>query len=367
MAPRFLRILRGGAAECGLGYFTREMPCNDSLANPCREMRSGGLCPPLKVHLRRNLFLSILLEALTALMLTSKGDDAMGRTWATFATTLFFLCAVCCGTSFAARSSAGEAVLVVAFGTSVEKARVSYANVERQVKEAFPGREVRWAWTANSLLKTSSKNKPVLSTQEALAKLAAEGTKDVSILSLHIIPGAEYNDLLRTAAAFEGLPKGLRRVRLAPPLLYGTDSLQEVSRLLVQSVPAARKKDEAVLFVGHGTHHAAGVYYPALQYYLHMLDRNAFVGTVEGDLDFEVVLKSLQAGGVRKVWMAPLMTVAGDHAANDLFGAGAESWRQRFLASGIQVQAVPKGLGEYPVFVAQWLEGLKKLSGREER
>jgi sirohydrochlorin cobaltochelatase len=280
---------------------------------------------------------------------------------------LFFLCAVCCGVSSAAQPSAPEAVLIVAFGTSVEKARISYTNVERQVKKAFPGREVRWAWTANSLLRTGSENKPMPSTQEALAKLAAEGTKEVSILSLHIIPGAEYNDLLRTAAAFEGLPKGLRRVRLAPPLLYGTDSLRSVSRLLVQSAPAGRKKDEAVLFVGHGTHHASGVYYPALQYYLHTLDRNAFVGTVEGDLDFEVVLKSLQVGGVRKVWMAPLMTVAGDHAANDLFGAGAESWRQRFIANGIQVQAIAKGLGEYPVFVEQWLDGLKKLSERENR
>ena len=286
----------------------------------------------------------------------------MRKSRTTFAALLFFLCAVCCGAAPAVQPSAAEAVLIVAFGTSVEKARVSYANVERQVKEAFPGREVRWAWTANSLLRTGSGNKPMLSTQEALAKLATEGTKEVSILSLHIIPGAEYNDLLRTAAAFEGLPKGLRRVRLAPPLLHGTDSLRSVSRLLVRSAPAGRKKDEAVLFVGHGTHHASGVYYPALQYYLHTLDKNAFVGTVEGDLDFEVVLKNLQAGGVRKVWMAPLMTVAGDHAANDLFGAGAESWRQRFIANGIQVQAVPKGLGEYPVFVAQWLEGLKKLS-----
>ncbi|MDR1659832.1 MAG: sirohydrochlorin cobaltochelatase, partial [Desulfovibrio sp.] len=60
-------------------------------------------------------------------------------------------------------------------------------------------------------------------------------------------------------------------------------------------------------------------------------------------------------------------TVAGDHAANDLFGAGAESWRQRFIANGIQVQAVSKGLGEYPAFVERWIDGLKKLSGREDR
>jgi hypothetical protein len=35
-------------------HFTLEMLCKDLLANPCRGMRSGGLCPPLKVHLKRN-------------------------------------------------------------------------------------------------------------------------------------------------------------------------------------------------------------------------------------------------------------------------------------------------------------------------
>jgi sirohydrochlorin cobaltochelatase len=291
----------------------------------------------------------------------------MRKAYREAATALFFLCTALCCSSIEARADAKEAVLIVAFGTSVEKARVSYANVERQVKAAFPGREIRWAWTANSLLKTNSPKKPMASTQEALAKLAAEGVREVSVLSLHIIPGAEYNNLLRTTRAFEGLPKGLRRVRLAPPLLNDTDSLRDVARLLVQSIPAERKDDEAALFVGHGSHHPSGVYYPALQYYLHALDKNVFVGTVEGDLGFETVLEGLKANGVRKVWLAPLMTVAGDHAVNDLFGSEDESWRKRLLASGIQVQPVPKGLGEYPAFVARWLAGLEKAAERDIR
>jgi sirohydrochlorin cobaltochelatase len=261
----------------------------------------------------------------------------------------------------AGQKPAEDAVLIVAFGTSVKKARASYANVEQQVKAAFPGREVRWAWTAHSLLRTASPGNAMPTVQEALAKLAAEGTKNVSILSLHVIPGAEYNDLLRTARAQEGLPKGLRQVRLVPPLLHDTDSLREVARLLMQSLPKERKNDEAALFVGHGTHHAAGVFYPALQYYLNTLDKNVFVGTIEGDLDFDAVLKQIRTRGARKVWLAPLMTVAGDHASNDLFGADPESWRQRFLKNGIQVQGIAKGLGEYPVFVNRWVEELKQL------
>jgi sirohydrochlorin cobaltochelatase len=278
---------------------------------------------------------------------------------------LTFLLSVCCGAAFAEHPSGKDAVLIVAFGTSVEKARISYTNVEERVKKAFPDSVLRWAWSARSLLKKGPKDNPALSVQESLAKLAAEGVENVSVLSLHVIPGSEYADLLQNARAFEGLPKGLRHVRVAPPLLSDTESLRAVARLLLETVPAERGKDEGVLFVGHGTHHPSGVYYPALQYYLQAMDGNAFVGTVEGDLDVASVLRSMKGKGLRKVWMAPLMTVAGDHADNDLFGPEADSWKQRFTADGIQVRSIAKGLGEYPAFVARWIAGLEKTAGRE--
>jgi sirohydrochlorin cobaltochelatase len=282
----------------------------------------------------------------------------------------FLLClamAAFLGAAAVAAESPKEAVLIVAFGTSVEKARVSYSNVEKQVKAAFPGREIRWAWTAHSLLKTGPGGVPTLSTQEALASLATEGVKDVSILSLHIIPGSEYSDLAQNAAAFAGLPKGLVRVSLSPPLLNDTESVATVARTLLKGVPKTRKADEAVLFVGHGTHHPAGVYYPALQYYLHEMDKNAFVGTVEGDLDLEKITAALKAGSIKKVWITPLMTVAGDHATNDLFGTEADSWKQHLIANGIQVETIAKGLGENPDIVALWVSGLKKTTEEKTR
>lgn len=264
------------------------------------------------------------------------------------------------GAKAEAQSAAKQTILIVAFGTSVEKARVSYAKVEEQVKAAFPGHDIHWAWTAHSLLKTGAK--PVLSPQEALAKLGTEGVKDVSVLSLHIIPGAEYNNLVQYARAFEGLPKGLERIRLAPPLLNDTESMRTVAKTLVKNLPKQRKPDEAVLFVGHGTHHPSGVYYPALQYYLSTLDSNVFIGTVEGDLDLEATSAILKKKGIKKVWLAPLMTVAGDHAVNDLFGSESDSWTQQLASQGMKVEAVAKGLGEYPDLIALWVAGLKQMS-----
>ena len=250
-----------------------------------------------------------------------------------------------------------EAIVIAAFGTSVDSARSSYMNVEKEVRAKFPGKTVLWAWTAHSLLQ-SDNNEVRLSVQQALAKLATDGVKKASILSLHVIPGAEYNNLAQTARAFEGLPKGLEQVRLSHPLLYDVDSLAEVAKMLVQSAPKERKATEAMVFVGHGTHHAAGVYYPALQYYLHALDKNVFVGTVESSPDLEAVLGNLKANGVRRLWLAPLMTVAGDHAVNDIFGPEKDSWAQSFIAKGIKVERIAKGLGEYPVFVERMVANL---------
>lgn len=284
---------------------------------------------------------------------------------ASFVTFLCLLSFLYCGPIFAATADAAAtqpkgAVLLVAFGTSIEKARVSYVNAEQKVRAAFPGKDLRWAWTAHSLLKNGPDSAPMLSPQEALARLATEGVKDVAVLSLHIIPGAEYNALAQTARAFEGLPKGLERVHLAPPLLHDTDSLSEVANLLLKSAPKQRKADEALVFVGHGTHHAGGVYYPALQYYLSRLDARALVGTVEGAPDKEALLADLQDLGVKKVWLMPLMTVAGDHALNDLFGDEPDSWKNSLAAKGFTVEAVPLGLGEYPMIIDRWVQGLQK-------
>ena len=68
------------------------------------------------------------------------------------------------------------------------------------------------------------------------------------------------------------------------------------------------------------------------------------------------------ANGIRKVWLAPLMTVAGDHAVNDLFGPEKGSWKQTFMASGMRVETIEKGLGEYPALVDVWVQNLKSVT-----
>lgn len=59
------------------------------------------------------------------------------------------------------------------------------------------------------------------------------------------------------------------------------------------------------------------------------------------------VLKQLEKCGPKKVVIAPLMIVAGDHAKNDMAGDEPDSWKTIISQKGYEVQTVLKGLGEY--------------------
>ena len=51
-------------------------------------------------------------------------------------------------------------------------------------------------------------------------------------------------------------------------------------------------------------------------------------------------------GGYKRVVLAPLLIVAGDHANNDMAGPGEDSWKSVFEAGGLKVDCVIRGLGE---------------------
>ena len=83
---------------------------------------------------------------------------------------------------------------------------------------------------------------------------------------------------------------------------------------------------------------------------------HAFVATVEGQPSVEQAVKWALSGGYKKVYLAPLMLVAGDHARNDMAGADRDSWKNRFEAAGIETSCVMRGLGEYEGIRALYLE-----------
>jgi len=261
-----------------------------------------------------------------------------------------------------AKKEPKRAIVVAAFGTSVPEAAPAIEKMVSRVKAAYPGVPVSLCYTASMIRhKLAREGKAVPpSPAEALAVLPDKGVTDVALFSLQTIPGHEYDDLVRLAEAFSGLPKGLSHVSVSTPLLYAKEDFPRVAKALLASAPKDRKPGEALVLVGHGTDHPANMAYPALQYSLWQLDPNAFVTTVEGTPSFEDLLAELKKRGIKKAWLMPMFAVAGDHAHNDMAGKEKDSLASQLAAAGIAATPQMQGNGDRDAVAAIWMDHLKK-------
>lgn len=253
-----------------------------------------------------------------------------------------------------------DGILLVAFGTTVEEARPALDNIERLVRAAHPGADIRWAWSARKARAALTKEgKPAASPQQALADMAEEGFTHVAVQSFHTITGEEFHGLLATAHAMEGLPKGLTRITVGLPLLGSTDDAESLAVALKSLLPRERKPGDAVIFMGHGNpHHPAALSYVAMQYYLTKADPLFFISAVEGSPSFDEVIAALAARKVRTAWLVPLMAVAGDHARNDMAGDDPESLASLLRERGITPRPVLRGTASSDAIVSIWLRHL---------
>jgi sirohydrochlorin cobaltochelatase len=253
-----------------------------------------------------------------------------------------------------------KGILLVAFGSTMPQAQVSFDNIERSVRLAFPGVPVYWSYTSRIVIKKMAKQGKHLTTpEEGLAKMMRENFTHVAVQSLHTIPGAEFHGMHNNAHKFTGMSKGLRSVLVGYPLMSSSEDVQRVAEAIIKIIPKERKSKEGVVLMGHGTHHPANVYYAALAYHLQKLDPNIFVGTVEGWPGIDEIKSELKKNRIKKVYLMPFMSVAGDHARNDLAGPEDDSWKTILERSGIKCVVVLKGTGEYQEFVDIWLDHLR--------
>ena len=63
----------------------------------------------------------------------------------------------------------------------------------------------------------------------------------------------------------------------------------------------------------------------------------------------------------------PYMSVAGDHAQNDMAGDEPGSWKSQLEAAGFTVKPVLKGLAEFDAIDAIWINHLKKVVNELEQ
>ena len=249
-------------------------------------------------------------------------------------------------------------ILLVAFGSSEESAQVSFENIDKKVKAAYPDIPVRWAYTSHIIrTKLAKQGKHLDSPEVALAKMQDEKFTHVALQSLHTIGGAEYHDLRRTVGAFK-MMGGFEQIILGYPLMATQEDMQQTVDAIFKTIPKERQAKEAVVLMGHGTHHPSNAFYAALMFQLQLRDPNIFVGTVEGYPEVDLIKELLVKKNIKKAYLMPLMSVAGDHAKNDMAGDEADSWKSVLTKAGIQCVPILKGTAEYDSFVAIWVRHL---------
>jgi sirohydrochlorin cobaltochelatase len=199
------------------------------------------------------------------------------------------------------------------------------------------------------------------SAKKALCRLGFEKYTHVSVQSLHMIPGIEYDELLDEieSAKHCGAPTN---VKIGLPLLHGPEDIADAVQAIIQYAPQERTPDEAVVWVGHGTKHDAGKSYELLTQAVQQLDPRIFIGTLSGAPDIEKVLALLHNGGIQKAWLMPLLSIVGKHAKDSIAGEAENSWRTILEQNGIACRSVLQGAIEYEGFASIWLNHLQKAA-----
>ncbi|NPV90735.1 MAG: sirohydrochlorin cobaltochelatase [Firmicutes bacterium] len=265
-----------------------------------------------------------------------------------------------------------KAILVVSFGTSYNDARVANIDsVENKIKANFKDYTVRRAFTSDIIIKKlAERDKLFIDTPEqALINLKQEGYTHVLVQPLHIITGAEYDDVVNIVNKYSG---SFKQIAVGRSILYSlggeyTDG-REYPNSYVLAVEALKKQlpamtaDSAVVLMGHGTPHPSDASYACFQSVLndHGLG-NVLVGTVEGYPSLDDVKRKLKEKRIKKVTLMPLMLVAGDHANNDMAGDEEDSWKSQLTKEGYVVETYLHGLGENPAFQDMYVNNVRDV------
>lgn len=256
-----------------------------------------------------------------------------------------------------------KAILVVSFGTSYQDAlKNNILAVETAIGDAFPGWEVRRAFTSSIIMKKLLRRDgmEIDTVSRAMEKLEKEGYTHIAVQPTHVMHGEEYEKLLSQLEPF----RQKLNVWVGEPLLDRQEDYAQASDALLSWLPP-RAADEALVLMGHGSAHFANAAYGQLEQNLQDLQENVFVGTVEGYPTLERIERQLAARpSIKKIVLAPFMLVAGDHAQNDMAG-DEDSWKARLEAKGYSVRCILKGLGECPaiqqIFVQHCAEAVEAL------
>ncbi|MBR5399473.1 MAG: sirohydrochlorin cobaltochelatase [Bacteroidales bacterium] len=287
-----------------------------------------------------------------------------------------------------------KVILLVAFGSTWQQAYDAFDATVAAYKSAFPSYDVFLSFSSAICINRAAAGENVAPRNFYappfwLTAFAQDGVKysEIVIQSLQVIPGEEYTRVINYIKDFANNSNGdlddsyLSRVKLklGVPLLQDADADVNAVAKALDNIYKDKAASAVVAFMGHGNPdsydtYKANVRYTQLEEALQTYSPNYFVGTVDMPENFKTnVLARMQAAGITSgtVYCTALMSIAGDHAHNDMAGDDNEngapneegevedtSWKCYFAANGYTCNnntQIVKGLLELPTVRQVWM------------
>lgn len=264
------------------------------------------------------------------------------------------------------QKSSNKVILVVAFGSTWEQAYDTFDKVVSDYKAQFPGWDVFLSFSSAICINNARAGENVASRdfydpEHFLTAIGLAGYKQIVVQSLQVIPGEEYRrvrdsyvkDFMNnrngdfTEAYMHSIDK---QVVVGVPLMGEENDVDELAVVLnnESDIKAVINAGGTVAFMGHGNpenydYYGANIRYTELEQALQLINPHYYVGTVDMEDNYvENVVARMQDDGIKsgKVQLYPLMSIAGDHAHNDMADPDDdESWYSVMNAAGYQAEA----------------------------
>ncbi|MBO7730054.1 MAG: sirohydrochlorin cobaltochelatase [Lachnospiraceae bacterium] len=253
-----------------------------------------------------------------------------------------------------------KGLLVISFGTSYQDTcEKTIAALEKDLTAAFPDRVFYRAWTSGFIRKKLKERDGVtiLSPEEAFEKMKEDGVKDVLVQPTHMLAGGEFE---KVTAALKPCMDAFEKAVIGKPLMENEEDIRLFVEKLAE-ITEGIKEDEMAVFMGHGSSETKIPVYDLINRFCEESGhKNIVVGTVEFEPGIAPVLEKVKAQKPKKVYLAPLLVVAGDHANNDMAGDDEDSWKNQIAKEGPEVECIIKGLGEYKEIRALYVQHAKE-------
>ena len=274
-----------------------------------------------------------------------------------------------------------KVILLVAFGSTWEQAYDTFEKVVDDYKANFSGWDVYLSFSSIECINNARAGENVApkdyyDPEHWLNAIGQAGYKQIVVQSLQVIPGEEYRNVRDsyvknfmnnkngnfTTAYLKSLD---RNVVIGTPLMAEKEDAEALAEVLnKESDIKAAVAEGIVAFMGHGNpegydYYGGNIRYVQLEQYLRAINKNYYVGTDDMDQTLiDDVLENIagrdvtyQVGAInidvtyaentaKKAQLYPLMSIAGDHAHNDMADEeDEESWYSMFNAAGIETAA----------------------------